>query len=78
MQPMGEIGISEIREGKEAAKSDILKWQKVDEYHIRRGEMTIAKCFVDGVAKYMLWEGKRLIDCFDDSAAAKLAADKGK
>lgn len=53
-------------------------WEKGDAYHIRRGEVTIAKCFVAGVAKYLLWDGKQLVDCFDDSAAAKLAANKGK
>lgn len=66
---MGGIGISEIREGEEAAESQ--KWEKVDDYHIRRGEMTIAKYSVAGVAKYMLWDGRRIVECFDDSAAAK-------
>lgn len=54
-------------------------WEKGDDYHIRRGEVNIAKYSVAGVAKYLLWDEKRLIECFDDSAAAKLAANnKGK
>lgn len=54
-----------------------MKFVKIDEYHLRSGEFTIAKCRVGNATKYQLWRDKKLIDVFDDADSAKREAEKG-
>lgn len=54
-----------------------MRFTKIDEYHLRSGEWTIAKYSVTDVTKYLLWRDKVLVDVFDDADSAKRGAEKG-
>lgn len=47
-----------------------MRWKQIDKYHAKFGVWTLAKCFVVGTPRYMLYEGKQLVCAFDSSDEA--------
>ena len=52
-----------------------MRWEKVSDYAIQRGNQTISKCIVKTCALYELWDGDKRIAHYDTSKEAREAAD---
>jgi hypothetical protein len=46
-------------------------WERIGEWAIKRGNVTISKAIADGVPRYIRWEGDKMSGIFDSSDAAK-------
>jgi hypothetical protein len=46
-------------------------WKKIDKYHIKNGEWTIAKMHTKDSTKYALWNGKDNHGYFNSADEAK-------
>lgn len=60
-------------------KPETIQWKRIDAYHMRNGDWTIAKCFVDGATLYVLWhrkESKGHFECAEDAIGAYEAIDR--
>ena len=56
-----------------------MNWRQIDEYHMRsgfgKGNWYIAKAFVGGVARYLLWQRPLILHgSYDSADAAKQTA----
>lgn len=49
-------------------------WEKIDKYHMRKGDMYIARAYVDGRMKWTLWVGNDIIghEWDDEDGFAKM------
>jgi hypothetical protein len=47
-----------------------IKWQRVNDYHAKWRDYTLAKGFIYGVPRYVLYESKILVRGFESSSEA--------
>lgn len=48
-----------------------IEWRRVGKYAIQSGEWTICKCASNGVWKYGLYQGNKLLGWYDSADEAK-------
>lgn len=54
-----------------------MRWVSVDKYHLKAGELTIARYKVAEAVRFILWRGSALVEEFDTVEEAKQQAEKG-
>jgi hypothetical protein len=48
----------------------VAPWLQIDKYHVRSGDWTIAKVWVDGVPGYMVYNARKLVGVYDSAKEA--------